>query len=92
MNTNIVSNKNYNYIVKLWADRGESYLADKYFIKSDKEITDERLKKVCSKLYKEQNDATDRNIRDYEWEIIEIDETQYEVIDLRKESKWIEHS
>ena len=76
-----------NYIVKLWADRYESYLADEYFVKSDKELSEEKLKKVCAKLYKEQNDATNKDLIDYEWEIIEIDETQFEVIDLRKEKK-----
>ena len=76
------------YIVKMWADKETDSLAERFLVKSPVELDEEVVIDICMQRYNETNgDDGELFAREYEWEVIDIDETCFEVIDLMEGKK-----
>lgn len=74
------------YIVQMWADKETDSLAERFLVKSPVELDDESVIDICMQRYNEFNGHGEELFaREYEWEVIDLDETCFEVIDLTKE-------
>lgn len=74
------------YIVQMFVDDEDYDLVEHFMVISDIELDEVNLVSMCVDRYNEYQHEDDKVFsREYVWEIFEVRESLYEVIDLRKD-------